>query len=191
MRSEILTITASDAGRWVELRTKSGGRATGQYAFELRRHFTCLDVRAALLATGWVEERKDELHLVNWIGCATIGEIVQEMFSYFDRADQPREELLKVIEAVESLAPSGAALELIPIWAYAWLDLIVREDLADEARSAGDVWRERTIKLTTEQHCRERVAELIARYTPSDLRQPLAPSQRQRGRFKPHFRLGG
>jgi hypothetical protein len=175
----------------VELRTTSGAQATGQYALELRRGFSILDVRAAVLATGWVEEKSDELHLVTWISCLALGDFVQEMFSYFNRADEPREELLRVVEAVEALAPASAPLELIPIWAYAWLDLIVREDLADDARSIADVWPQQTIKLTSEQHCRERAAELIARYTPSDLRRTLAPSQRRRTSLRPHFRLGG
>jgi hypothetical protein len=189
MRRELLTLTTDETGT-IALRTWQSGAMTGEYAFHLPAGFSAGDVRAALLATGWVEERGGELVLVNWLRCEAIGAFVEEMLSYFAGAEEPREELLRVRRAVMEEA-SPEVIAAIPLWAFAWLDLLVRDDLADAARSVHDVWSQPALSLDVDAIRRERLREMLARY-PVPATNQLAPSARRRTIAKaPKFKRGG
>ncbi len=123
----------------------------------LRAGFELQHVREALLATGLVQ-RGDRLLLISDDPDLQLGALVEQIFSYFELPERPRVTVQQVQAAVHVLVEPRAA-DPIPLWAYAWLDISVREELADSARAASRIWSDAELVLPLEQlrsvpHCR-------------------------------------
>jgi hypothetical protein len=76
--------------------------------------------------------------------------------------------------------PDGGAMSL---WSYAWLDLIVREDIADAARSHEDLWTREAVILDARSTIRRRIDELRQRaadFRDAAATRRMAPSQLRR-----------
>jgi hypothetical protein len=191
MLSHQLTISYNDDDGWVDFHKKSPYGNVDTFGFELPNGFTIACVYQAVLATGWVERRGEGYVAERSVRCTDLCRTVEEMFLYFDGPEEPSGRLLQIREAVgEYFVVQDADLD-IPLWAYAWLDLIVRDDMADEARCADDVWKNRELVINSESHCHRRVKELVARYSqaaaePSTGTGRMAPSSRERRRTDLH-----
>ena len=166
---------------WAVLRVIRDGETADQSWLPLTSDFTVDDVAEALLATGWVQRGADHQLVSAGKSCRALGDVVTELFTYFVRRNEPRAALLRVQEAVAEYESVRELAPRIPLWAYAWLDLVVREDLADEARSAQSVWEQRPLTLRTQEHCDRRVQELVARYAETAAKTGrMTPSRRSR-----------
>jgi hypothetical protein len=111
--------------------------------------------------------------MVSDIRCEPLRIVVEEMmYRYFTASGVPTLELLTVRSALADYAPEHSGIDDIPLLACAWLDVMVRDDIADAARSVKTVWSNRTITIDGESHCERRAKELLARF--SSVRHPLA-----------------
>jgi hypothetical protein len=154
-----------------------GGQDRGQV--QLRDGFEVQQVRAALLATDSVDEQQGTLRLTEPTSCAALAELAERMLDYFETPTQPRPRLQEVQSAVEQQTSRPG--DAMPLMALAWLDIIVREDLADVARGAAGIWTDRQLLIETEPHCHRRLEEVRQRYARrAALR--MAPSARARHR---------
>ncbi|HEV3004970.1 MAG TPA: hypothetical protein VGX78_10940 [Pirellulales bacterium] len=183
-------IVIEEDGGWVRFtRLHGDGSRPSQDSLELPCGFTLEHVLAAVDATPWVVERHGERRIQGNIGCDRLAQTVAQMFSYFDRPDQPSDELLNIRDHVASRFPdTGEDDTEIPLWAYAWLDLAVREDLADAARSAGTLWNQDRLTIDVAGLRDQRIRELLCRWSaaavgPADQQvtaQRMTPSARRR-----------
>ncbi|HEV3024135.1 MAG TPA: hypothetical protein VGX76_16780 [Pirellulales bacterium] len=183
MYDELLVI--DEDGGWVKFtRLHGDGSRRSQDSLELRPGFTVEHVLAAVDATPWVVERHGERRIQGNIGCDRLARAVAQMLSYFDRPDEPSDELLNIRGHVASRFPdTGEDDAEIPLWAYAWLDLVLREDLADVARSAGTLWNLDLLTIDVARLRDERIRELLRRWSAAadgPAEQRMTPSARRR-----------
>ncbi len=184
MHRDKLRIEIAEDDGWVKLHAFVPGGVEEEAWIELHRGYSLADVRSALLATPWVTEAGEELCLDSGISCRALGDFVTEMFAYFDGPHQPGRQLLQVKQAVEQSYLDQESQTAISLWAYAWLDLAVRDDLADDARSLENVWASADVVIHAQTHCRRRVEELLHRNLPTESTEAsprMAPSSRVRG----------
>jgi hypothetical protein len=193
MYRQTLTLDRDENG-WVWLRCTCSSDRVEEHGFALRGEFAVQDVWEAALATGWVREQ-DEQYVVDDVSCAKLRDVVAEMFGYFDGPGHPRGRLLRVKQAVSEYFIVQDTQPVIPLWAYAWLDVMVREEVADEARSAEDMWRDSPLMIDVERYCQRRVEALVRRYAgigqvaTADPTK-MAPSRRQRPSRPGHAKTG-
>lgn len=186
MLSDQLTIGYDDSDGWVTFDKKSPYGNVDTDCFQLRNRFTIDHVHQAVLATGWVERRSEGYAADSNVRCKDLRETVEEMFFYFDGPERPSSRLLQIKEAVGKYSIVQDANLDIPLWAYAWLDLMVRDDIADQARCVEDIWSNRQLVVNLESHCDRHVRELVVRYS-----QPVAESSVGDGRMAPSTRERG
>jgi hypothetical protein len=168
-----LLIEFGEDDDWVRLRREVRRGPDDEALFELPPAFSREDVRIALLATGQVSERDAELVLAADGNCRSLSRLMGEMFSYFDSSEQPSAQLREVQAAVSEYGLTPATCPAMPLWALAWLDLVVREDLADDARSREGIWSDPDFVVHVEPHCRRRVDELLRRYNQPVVEVPI------------------
>ena len=96
--------------------------------------------------------------------------MLEELLTYFNRPGEPCEELVHLRQVVlaEHDVPQEVAAR-ITWYAYAWLDMRLRNDLADAARTAAGVWEIDQLSIETARYRHRRVQELIARARPASL----------------------
>lgn len=153
--------------------------------------FQLNQLREALQATDWVAAAGDQLLLHSDRQLAALGQVVGAMFDYYVSPGQPSQRLLRVrdqVNAGQAVRDSGLQF---PLFAYAWLDLMVRDDLADEARSAGDVWNCDHVQIDVRRVRDRRVEQLVQRYSAAQTSPGrLAPSGRRRSANNSTSKLG-
>jgi hypothetical protein len=151
-------------------------------SLELRPGFTLEHVLAAVDATGWVVERDGELRIEGRIGCDRLARAAAEILSYFDGPDMPNPELLALRDQI-ALRFGDEGVANIPLQAYAWLDLVLREIVAEAARSASALWKQDLLVIDLDKLREERIREFRRRYAPADTSsrsQQMAQSARRR-----------
>ena len=151
-----------DRAVWVTVDSPYGIQQ--RQAIWLREQFALEHVQAAILATGRVTQHDGEYRLASDIRCEQLCATVESMLDLFDAPDVPSRQLQIVQTALaeQDLIPS--AYGDISLYALAWLDVMVREDLADTARSAADIWTKSEVSIDVEAQCQRRVAELLSRF---------------------------
>jgi hypothetical protein len=187
-----IAIELDDDGKWIVFRRtlceQNGDYARGLLGLPLR--FTLADVCEAALATGLVVERNHQLFLDAATGCKTLAVYIDRMLGYFDRSDSPGKELERVIQHVRSRFD---AEETLSLWCFAWLDLIVREDIADAARNEADPWRTDRLDLDIAKARDRRVGQVMEsrRQQSAATGRLLATSERsRRGDNQPNEKTG-
>lgn len=143
----------------------------------LREGFSVEFLRAALLATGWVRSEGDQFRLTAQVRIEFLCDVLTDMIGLFETAEEPSRELREIEAAVAAYQEQvGSAIAISPL-ALAWLDVIVREDLADEARSAVRIWDAENIAVECEAHRQRRIKELLQRYAVAEtVEVRMAPS---------------
>ena len=110
---------------------------------------------------------------------------MREILDYFDGPGQPDKYLLNLQRDIEDgWCDDNCLVATIPLEAYAWLDLVVRDEAVDEALGVENVWSVDKIKIDLEQIRRRKLAEFIARYSstpPAVNQRKMAPSFSTRG----------
>jgi hypothetical protein len=165
-----------DEGGWVRF-TRPHGYPGGysRASLEIPQGFTFNDVLAAVAATGWVVEQGGELRIEDPVGCDHLAKTVEQMFSYFERADEPRVELRRIRDQV-ALCLTGVDCTAISLWAYAWLDLAVRNDVADAVRSMKSLWENDLTTIDVGKRRARRIAELCERFAILDSTSETVPA---------------
>lgn len=177
-----IAIELDEDGKWVVFR-RIKREQRGDYArglLELPPRFTLADVSQAALASGLVVAKKKQFLIETTTGCNALASYIDRMLAYLEDPLTPGRELERVIEQVRE---RFEAPEELSLWSYAWLDLIIRDDLADAARDA-DPWGadQLTLDLAKIRDRRlEEVLEIHGRITSAGKKQ-LAKSGRQRTR---------
>ena len=172
------------------LTAQSNGATRNRGLVTNAKGFSQSEIIDAVCASGFVHLRNGLLQISNHIDCEQLAELVDQIFDdYFDAPRQPADRLRRVCEAVDPQLPLGLHVQ-IPLFAYAWLDLTIRIDMAELARAV-DPWAPNPVQIDATR-CRDRrVRELVDRYLatknaasnrPSDATTKLAPSQRHMGR---------
>jgi hypothetical protein len=176
MRGDKLTISHSDSDRcvWLVIDSPPLSHREGIW---LREGFSVRDVYAAIEATGWAQRHGDAWQMLVDIRCELLRNVVEEMFTYFQASDLPTPELLTVQSGLAAYCMDGA-MDAVPLLACAWLDVMVRDDIADKARSVKNVWSEGSISIDCEALCERRAMEVLARFASAQrgITGKLAPS---------------
>ena len=168
-----LTLESDEDDRSVWLITESTSGIRQKEIVWLREGFGLDDVREAITATGWVQQDGDELRFTSAgdsLCGRTISDVLEDIFGYFNAPGNPTDELREVQSAVTEYEAMRESKLDIPLYAYAWLDMTVREDLADEARSARDLWATSTVAIDLARNRERRVEELFSRYSQREAR---------------------
>jgi hypothetical protein len=164
MAGNKLSLEYDEDDRAVWLTVESPYGIQQRQAIWLRDEFALEHVQAAILATGRASQNDGEYRLSSDIRCEQLCAIVESILDLFDAPDVPSRQLqdLQTALAEQDIIPS--ANTDISLYALAWLDVMVREDLADAARGATDIWRKSEISIDVETHCQRRVTELLSRF---------------------------
>ena len=191
MRYDKLTVRFDDSDDWVILESIAlDGKVIDQGSCELPTGFTLEQVESALLATGWVERRDSGYVLVDEIACQSFADTLAEMLRYVDASGAPSAKLGDVRAAAEHYL-EAQVLQHIPLWALAWLDVMVRGDVADAARSVENLWSQPQVIINIEPHARQRFTHLATRYAAAADAPRQAPARRRRSSRDPGKRMGG
>ncbi len=166
----------ADVDGWVRFtRTHGFGAGNSHDSLEIPPGFVFDDILAAIDATGWVVERGGERWIQDHIGCDQLVRTVERMLSYFTRSDEATDELRDIKDQVDARLKDAVDEVEIPLWACAWLDVVLREDLADAARSASAPWEHDRLTIDVGKLRDTRIRELRDRYA-----QPRAVPAAQR-----------
>jgi hypothetical protein len=166
----------ADVDGWVRFTRPHGfGGGNSHDALEIPPGFVFDDILAAVDATGWVVERGGERWIQDHIGCDQMVRTVERMLSYFDRSDEATDELRGIKDQVDERFKDAVDDMEIPLWACAWLDVVLRDDLADAARSASAPWEHDRLTIDVGRLRDARIRELRHRYA-----QPRAVPAAQR-----------
>jgi hypothetical protein len=142
--------------------------------------FTLPDVFEAALATGLVTRKKSALLLEATTGCSTLAGYIDAMLGYFAAPGKPSRRLSRIAEQVRQVYSLD---DSPPLWSFAWLDVIVREEIAEAAREQVDPWGADRLELEFAAMRDRRVVEVMevhrGRSGADELR--LAKSKRKRG----------
>ncbi|MEQ8789703.1 MAG: hypothetical protein RIC55_25640 [Pirellulaceae bacterium] len=164
MHAESLTLEYDQDDHLVWLVFSDHGAALERTSIWLRDGFGLGEVRDALLAVGWaVSKEQGELRLANGARRESIRDVVQEMLGYFDAPGVASRELIDIKSAVARCAASVDSLPELSWYAYAWLDVMVRNDIADEARGGRDIWTLGETVVDVVPHFRRRLKQLLSR----------------------------
>lgn len=147
----------------------------------------------ALLATGSVRRDEDRLMMRSDVTAVSLREIVSEMFEYFVAPGVPSRELLDVQTTVDNFDFVRESHVRISLFAYAWLDIVVREELAEEARRTFNLWRRSHLEIDTQRICQRQLEQLVNRCRQEaalSSQSRMAPSTRQRSQTDPSAKLG-
>ncbi|MGE0756682.1 MAG: hypothetical protein AB7O38_06665 [Pirellulaceae bacterium] len=144
--------------------------------------FTEADIREALLATSWVRPHTGTLQVAGEVWHQQLADVVRAMLGYFVTSGVPRDELLTVHEAVRARAAQRGHTAEVPLWTCAWLDVLVRDDLAGEARRVRDIWTVPHLIVPCQAACERRLDAWLeeSRMRAARLAERLAPSRHTR-----------
>lgn len=163
-----LKIEFDEQNGWVWFVDNAGEHSQDKHGFALPRGFGLADVRDAALATPWADEVAGALTLESAVTAKRLRDVVRQMLDYFDAPHAPREELIEVIAAVDEYFDVKDARVEFPLWAYALLDVQLRELIADDARHGTNIWNEPALLLDIEPHRDRLVQQLVERYARFD-----------------------
>jgi hypothetical protein len=185
MPDERLSIEFNAEDGWVTLRRPQGASSErAQAMFQVREGFTLADVVDAVRSTGWIVERAGELSIDQDTSCQTLADAIVEMTAYFDAPQVPSKELLRIKQEVDAwLAEDLDPTTSLSLWVYAWLDVVIRKDAAEDVLTTTDIWRTDVLDVDLGQHRDRRLRQLLERCQESPAREPtsrMAPSQRSR-----------
>ncbi len=149
-----------------------------QCSLLLREGFSLADLHTAIVATGWARVEDQHYRLDCNVRVDFLVDVLGNMLNLFEAPQQPSLQLQVVRTALAEHQNSFCSDIAIPDWALAWLDVIVREDIADEARCSAQIWSQANLSVECLSHRERRIKELLIRYSqPAMGVQPrLAPS---------------
>lgn len=175
MLDDKLTITYDEQFQLATLRLES--TPPQQCSLLVREGFSLGNLHDALLATGWARIEEQHYRLDCHVRVDFLADVLSNMLNLFDAPEQPTGELLAVRAAVAEHQRELGSDIAIPDLALAWLDVIVREDIADEARSSEQIWSQANLSVECLSHRQRRIKELLVRYSqPASVELRLAPS---------------
>jgi hypothetical protein len=155
-----IAIELDEDERWVVFR-RTRREQRGEFARDLMQlppGFTLPDVLEAALATGLVTRKKSALLLEATTGCNALASYIDAMLGYFAAPGKPSRRLARIVELVRE----GYELEeSLPLWSFAWLDVIVREEIAEAAREQVDPWGADRLELEFTAIRDRRVADVL------------------------------
>ncbi|MHC4404912.1 MAG: hypothetical protein ACYTG0_35140 [Planctomycetota bacterium] len=183
MPTDRLTIEFDGDDGWVAFRTarEPGGESSARL-FKLPDGFTPHHVLAAAVATGWVFERSGQYWIDSRITCKLLVDYLDEMFEYFKAPGEAGSRLDRVKQQIDDCLADDDDRPALSMWTYAWLDLALRDDVADEARNTDGLWRKPSLTLDLDRHRESRLQEVLRRHAaPPEAREVrMAPSSRAR-----------
>lgn len=184
-----LAIDFDDQDGWVTIRRADDARG---HEFLMPRGFRLADIVRAAMATGWVRDREGGFALdVTKARCQELATIVEEILDYFEGPGQPSARLLKIKSDVDELLDSDVDASAISLEAYAWLDVLLRRDIADEARTVEDLWNREIVEIGIDVIRQRTMQNLAVRMKSQHLsRHKMAPSHRTRRDSTGNQRLG-
>jgi hypothetical protein len=158
-----LTIDTDDHTGWIVLRRATGASDHARGAFPAPRWLARENLVAALTATPWTTMRGGRLIIDGEIACRRLAAMIEDMVSCFTRDGRPDARLEQVRSHLADEFAEALKLERVSWWHCAWLDVAVREDAADLARSGRDLWRSDALTIELDAIRRRRVEKLAER----------------------------
>ena len=171
-----LVVRHEDA--WIDLSRDADPADRG--SLEVRPGLATDDFVDLLLASGLVVQQEDGLQIDASTPCRELAMQAAEALSYFDAQSEPSLRLRQIREAVKAMVADRSLG--VPSWyACAWLDLQLRNDLAEAARTFSSPWTSDNCQLDLDFYRRQRLAGFCERLVASaaSLRK-MAPTPRPR-----------
>lgn len=151
MRYDRLIIEPSDDG-WVRFtcpdRLWSWDSAID--SLELPAGFSVPQILEALVSTGWVRESEGQWSLQSSKSVRDMVQLLDDMLSYFYGPNEPSPDLLQIKFQIDTHLNDDLDLlgsHTFSIWNYARLDLLLREKLAEAARTLDAIWEQDAGKI--------------------------------------------
>jgi hypothetical protein len=154
-----IAIELDEDERWVVFR-RTRREQRGDFARDLMQlppGFTLPDVLEAALATGLVVAKNSSLFLDAKTGCNDLARYIDAMLGYFQAPEIPAPRLARVVKQIRR----QFEVDQLPLWSYAWLDLVVREEIAEAARENVDPWGADRLELEFAALRDRRVGEVL------------------------------
>lgn len=140
--------------RWIRFRCPDrtwAGNDSGAL-LELPVGFTDLMILEALAATGWTRQQSGQWAIQDTRSCRDLVQLLYEMLAYFDGPDDLCTQIARLKAQIDEMlvnnSETDAAFDLLP-WHYARLDLLLREELAQEAGELIGIWRHEVQRIET------------------------------------------
>jgi len=169
-----------DDGGWAILLTSESSALGRNRGLLTNVHgFSREEIIEAACSSGWVVCEDEVLEVDDEVGCEELANLIERIFDeYYEGPGNPNEWLLRIRDEIDNYLGEHD-LEM-PLVAYAWLDLFVREDVADEARRT-DPWLGDSLSVTLNNKRNRRVEQFAQRYQrENDTRRAFAASARHR-----------
>lgn len=162
MHGDTLLLAINAAHSTVSL---SFGDQSAAARIPLPAGFERKDLTAALLATGWVQGNEQGLQMATDHSCRYLADVLAAMLDLFESPEQPRHELLEAEQAIGEYYDFQAAGVDLPWFALAWMHVMLREAIVEEARCTEDIWADTAAKVIPVSRYRDELVQLmIGRY---------------------------
>lgn len=148
-------------------RLRIGGNRPDVAAVVLPHGFELEDIREALLASNYVRESGETFRLAEHVGAEYLSEMVSAMLAQFDSPGVPGDSLLQLQTIVDDYQSGTGSSVDVPWMAIAWLDFVVRQDIAEESRDSDEIWSKPKFVVDTKSHKERRLAQLVKRFSPA------------------------
>lgn len=148
-------------------RLRIGGHRSDMATVIPPHGFELEDIRAALLATNYVRESGGTFRLAEHISAEHLSEMVSAMLGQFDAPGVPGNALLQLQAIVDDYKSGTGSNVEIPWMAIAWLDFVVRQDIAEESRDSDEIWSKPKFVVDSKGHKERRLAQLVKRFSPA------------------------
>lgn len=161
-----LSIEPEEHVGWIALRRARGEGDHARGALLARRKLPRETLVAALTATPWCAMRGGRLVIASDVACQRLAAVVEDMLACFQRDGSPDVRLEQVKACLAADFAEHLELARVSWWHCAWLDVAVREDAADAARSAGNLWTSDVVTIplhTIRRRCVEELAHRMGR----------------------------
>ncbi len=165
---------------WIVLSTSDvSGLGPHRALISNNRGFSLEEIQQAACSTEWVVQRDGVVKIDSLTNCTRLAETLERMLEdYFYGSRRPTAELLAIRDEVEAYLSDADQEMSIPLFGYAWLDLSIREHLADAARSA-DPWSNDSVEIDVKAYRERRITDLLERYQSGERAEH--PEQEQKG----------
>ncbi|MEO1617673.1 MAG: hypothetical protein AAFV88_17615 [Planctomycetota bacterium] len=183
MRGDSLTIADAAENGVISLQVASVA-GVRHYSFSLGEAWSIQDMQAVLDACWWFEREGQGWKLTADRPIDEIADWIFDVTRRFDSPEQPDDSLRDAKDAIESNQAVGSLVPSITWMEVAWLDLFLREAVADQIRSAegtfvaSDLWSDAEWVIKLDATRRGLIDEFLASRRPVKARMASSVSTR-------------
>lgn len=174
------TLEITRDGDWVALRAIRTSGVVEEAGVAIPAAFDDEVILETLVAMEMIARDVTPPRLTSAADVRQLATWLSQTLAYFAGPDEPAPRLWTVIAAVRAEFTAVQRGYNIALEAYAWLDVRLRDELAEEVRAADDLWKEDELRLDLEARRERLVADWLRRFESAPFGE-FEPSKRTRG----------